>query len=76
MQFSMPLFLRLFKTNQKRKVVIKNKMDNPRFIDEETIPLVQDEYYDNYDTPYISRVDETFTEADTTGATKQHQLYD
>ena len=76
MQFSMPLFLRLFKTNQKRKVVIKNKMDNPRFIDEETIPLVQDEYYDNYGTPYISRVDETFTEADTTEATKQHQLYD
>ena len=76
MQFSMPLFLRLFKTNQKRKVVIKNKMDNPRFIDEETIPLVQDEYYDNYDAPYISRVDETVTEADTTEATKQHQLYD
>ena len=51
-------------------------MDNSRFIDEEIIPLVQDEYYDNYGTPYISRVDETFTEADTTEATKQHQLYD
>ena len=23
-------------------------MDNPRFVDEETIPLVQDEDYDNY----------------------------
>ena len=57
-------------------MVIKNKMDNSRFIDEEIIPLVQDEYYDNYGTPYISRVDETFTEADTTEATKQHQLYD
>ena len=27
-------------------------MDNPRFIDEEAISLVQDEDYDNYDTKY------------------------
>ena len=58
------------------KVITKNKMDNPRFVNEEEIPLVQDEDYDNYGTQYISRVDETFTEADTTEATKQHQLYD
>ena len=34
-------------------------MDNHRFIDEETIPLVQDEDYDNYNTLNTSRVDET-----------------
>ena len=32
-------------------------MDHPRFFDEETIPLV-DEDYDNYGTPNKSRVDE------------------
>ena len=31
-------------------VVTKNKMDNPRFIDEEDIPLIQDEDYDDYNT--------------------------
>ena len=35
-------------------VVTKNKMDNPRFIDEEDIPLVQDEDYDDYNTPNAS----------------------
>ena len=44
--------------NPKWKVVTKNKMDNPRFVDEEKIPLV-DEDYDNYSTPNINRVDET-----------------
>ena len=45
-------------------------MDNPRFIDEETIPLVQDEDYDDYNTLNTSRVDETsFTEPDATEAT-------
>ena len=45
-------------------------MDNPRFIDEETIPLVQDEDYDGYGTPNTSRVVETsFMEPDTTEAT-------
>ena len=50
-------------------------MDNPRFIDEETIPLVQDEDYDNYGTPNTTRVDETsFTEPDTTEATSTLRL--
>ena len=50
-------------------------MDNPRFIDEEAIPLVQDEDYDKYDTPNTSRVDETsFTELDSTEATSTLQL--
>ena len=45
-------------------------MDYPRFVDEKTIPLVQDEDYDNYGTPNTSRVDKTsFTEPDTTEAT-------
>ena len=44
-------------------------MDNHRFINEETTPLV-DEDYDNYGTPNTSKVDETsFTEPDTTEAT-------
>ena len=46
-------------------------MNNPRFVDEETIPLVQEEDYQDYNiTPYTSRVDETsFAELDTTEAT-------
>ena len=44
-------------------------MDNPRFPDEETISLVQDKDYDDYNTPDTSRVDETFTEPDTIEAT-------
>ena len=44
-------------------------MDNPIVVNEEQIPLVQDEDYDNYGTPNISRVDETsFTELNTTEA--------
>ena len=50
-------------------------MDNPRFVDEETIPLVQDEDYDDYNTPDTSRVDEkSFIEPDTTEATSTLQL--
>ena len=50
-------------------------MDNPRFIDDENIPLVQDEDYDDYITPNTSRVDETsFTEPDTTESTSTLQL--
>ena len=50
-------------------------MDNPTFVDEETIPLVQDEDYDDYNTPNTSRVDEaSFTEPDTTEATLTLQL--
>ena len=63
---SLCLFLR---KGRKWKVDTNNKMDNPRFVDEETIPLVQDEDYDDYNTPNTSRVDETsFTEPDTTEA--------
>ena len=50
-------------------------MDNLRFIDEEDIPLVQDEDYDDYKTPDTSRIDETlFTEPDATKATSILQL--
>ena len=50
-------------------------MDNPRFVDQETIPLVQDEDYDDYNTPNTSRADETsFTESDTTETTSTLQL--
>ena len=49
-------------------------MDNPRFVDEATFPLV-DEDYDNYSTPTTSRVDETsFTELATAEATSSLQL--
>ena len=36
-------------------------MDNPRFVNDENIPLVLDEDndYDDYNTPSTSRVDET-----------------
>ena len=48
----------------------KNKMDNPRFVDEKTIPLVQDEDYDDHNTPDTSRVEEkSFIEPDATEAT-------
>ena len=48
-------------------------MDNPRFVYEEAIPLVQDEDYDDYNTSNTSRVNETsFTEHDTA---KQHRRY-
>ena len=50
-------------------------MDNPRFVDEETIPLVQDKDYDDYNTPDTSRIDETlFIEPDATEATSTLQL--
>ena len=51
-------------------------MDNPRFIDEQDIPLVQqDEYYDEYNTPNTSRIDETsFAVPDTTEATSTLRL--
>ena len=50
-------------------------MDNPRFVDEEEIPLVQDEDYDDYNTPNASRVDETsFIEPAATEATSTLRL--
>ena len=52
-------------------MVTKNKMDNPIFVGEETIPMVhQDKDYDDYNTLNTSRIDETsFTEPDTAEAT-------
>ena len=51
----------------------KNKMENPTFLDEENIPLInQDEDYDNYSTlgTTPSRVDEaSFTVPDASEAT-------
>ena len=51
-------------------------MDNPVFVNEEDIPMVQDEEdYDEYDTQNTSRIDETsFTVPDTTGAASTLQL--
>ena len=49
-------------------------MDNPVFVDEEDIPLInQDEEYDDYRTLDISRVDET-SFIDTTEATSTLRL--
>ena len=45
-QFPILFIFTFVQHNQGWKVVTKNKMDNPRFIDEEDIPLVQDEDYD------------------------------
>ena len=45
--------------NQKWKVVTKDIMGNPRFVNEEGIPLVQDEEYADYNTLNTSRVEET-----------------
>ena len=47
-------------------------MDNPRFADEEDIPLINqhDDDYDDYNAPNASRIDETsFTVPDTTEST-------
>ena len=50
-------------------------MDNSRFVDEESIPLVQGKNYDDYSTLKTSRVDETsLKEPDTTEATSTLQL--
>ena len=51
-------------------------MDNPVFVDEETIPMVhQDEDYDDCNTPNINRINETsFTVPDTTEATSTLRL--
>ena len=74
-QFSHVYIFMFVQGNQKWKVDTKNKIDNPRFVDEETIPLVQNEDYDDYNTPDTSRVDETsFTEPDTIKVTSTLQL--
>ena len=49
-------------------------MDNPRFVDEETIPLVQDEDYDDYEMANTSRIETSFTVPDTTEATSTLRL--
>ena len=51
-------------------------MDNPRFINEEDIPLVnQDDDCDDYNTPNTGRMDETsFMEPDTTEPTSTLRL--
>ena len=51
-------------------------MDNPVFVDEETIGMVhQDEDYGDYNTLNTSRIDETsFMEPDTTKATSTLRL--
>ena len=47
-------------------MVTKNKTENPTFVNEEEIPLInQDEYYDDYRTPDTSRVDTSFIDPDT-----------
>ena len=69
-------FLCLFKAHEKYKSGHLKKMENP-FVDEENIPLTQDEDYDNYSTLDMmpGRVDETlFTVPDTTEATSTFRL--
>ena len=69
-QFSNVFIFKFGQCNQIWKVDTINKMDNPRFADEETIPLVQFEDYDDYNTTDTSRVDER----DTNDATSILQL--
>ena len=50
-------------------------MDNSILVDEEKMPLIQDENYDNYGTTNTGRVDETsFTGSDTAEATSTLRL--
>ena len=51
-------------------------MDNPRFIDQEDIPLIhQDDDYDDYNTLNTSRIDEiSFKVPDTAEATTTPRL--
>ena len=56
-------------------MVIKNKMENRTFLNEEEIPLInQDEDYDDYRTPDTSRVETSFIDPDTTEVTSTLQL--
>ena len=72
----MLLFLCSFKTIGNGKQSLENEMDNPIFVDEDTIPMVHhDEDYDNYKTPNTSRIDETsFMVPDATEATSTLRL--
>ena len=56
-------------------MVIKNKTENPTFVNEEEIPLInQDEDYDDYRTPDTSRVDTSFIDPDTIEVTSTLRL--
>ena len=56
-------------------MVTKNKTENPTFVNEEEIPLInQDEDYDDYRTPDTSRVETSFIDPDTTEVTSTLQL--
>ena len=55
-------------------MVTKSKMDNSRFGDVETIPLLQNEDCADYNTLDTSRVDETFTKLDGTETTSTLHL--
>ena len=51
--------------------LLENKMENPTFIDEEDIPMVNKDEADDYDyrTPNTNRMDDTSFTVDTTEAT-------
>ena len=49
-------------------------MENPTFIDEENIPMVQDEDCDDYRTPDTSRIDASFMKPDATEAASTLRL--
>ena len=56
-------------------MVTKNKTENPTFVNEEEIPLInQDEDYDDYRTPDTSRVDTSFIDRDTIEVTSTLRL--
>ena len=56
-------------------MVTKNKTENPTFVNEEEIPLInQDEDYDDYRTPDTSRVDTSFINPDTIEVTSTLRL--
>ena len=76
LEIQFPMFFYVcLKVSHKWKVVTKNKMDNPTFVDEEDIPLInKDDDCDDY-TPDTSRVNETlFTVPDTAEATSTLRL--
>ena len=55
-QFPILLFFMFVQNNHKMESEhLKNKMNNPQFVDEETIALVQDEDCVDYNTPVTSR---------------------
>ena len=58
--FFFSIFIRAIMPMKNAIWSLKIKMDNPTFVDEETIEMVhQDEDYDYYNAPNTSRVDET-----------------